>query len=241
MLGLGYIVYWREVQTARLGIAGMADEHEREEYCESYFAFIEFLHWMYMSAEYEQRTRGLNLAPIAPQISNKVVGKLWGSSCDGKRWKHVDSEIVVSVDTELTGATLDVLSFFYHRHSPDAVVITQSLAGTRPSLLTIKRTSAVEAAEILAGERPSKTHAWLPLWSTPLAVVCSLGVAGLRVALQVNEATLAKILEGRITHWQHPDIQQENGHLPLPNRTITLVGHTSLIDPVAKRLGLRDG
>eukprot|EP00754_Rhynchopus_humris_P009609 Rhum_TRINITY_DN14055_c0_g1::Rhum_TRINITY_DN14055_c0_g1_i1::g.68260::m.68260/K02040/pstS; phosphate transport system substrate-binding protein len=171
VLGLGYIVYWREVQTAQLGIAGMEDdEHEREEYCESYFAFVEFLHWMYMSTEYEQLTRGLHLAPITSEVSNKVVGKLWGSKCDGKRWKHADSEIVVSVDTELTGATLDILSFFYHRHSPGAVVITQSLAGTRPSLLTIKRTSAVEAAEIMAGKHSSKAHAWLPLCSCTRAL-----------------------------------------------------------------------
>ena len=236
VLGIAYAVYWREFETKYLG----ATPDVKLVYCAKYFETVNFLYWIYTSAVSEEYIKSSNLVPLTARVANQVIVKLWSSSCDGVSWKSSDSLLKVSVDNDLTSDIVNTLSYQHHLNKNDSVVTTQFVEEGNPLVLSFKRMSARGADALLAEDRSNEATAWLPVWSTPLVVACNIGVPGLTVAIELDITTIQKILDGRITHWLHADIKGRNAHLPLPNKSITIVGHHSLLHPVLEGLGITD-
>ena len=224
ILGIAYLVFWENL--------GESED------CAIHTKILEFLYWIYTVDAAKDVIKGAHLVPLTDQVVNRVLKRLWSAKCGEVPWKSAASVTSVATQDSITENMVNHVAISYHSHSLSTHLVATELHGTNRTV-TVQRASSHLASSphgVLHSEHIGTT--WIPLWSTPLAFVYNIGVQGLRVSVELPMAVLAAVLRGEVTYWQHPLIKANGSYLPLPNRTIELVGDPSMYRPVLEILGM---
>ena len=214
VLGNAYLVYWRTFTT------------NSPQGCDAYFKTVDFLYWIFTSPVSEKVIRNTSFVANRPRITNRILGKLWGSTCNGQAWdKKQGNELQVEVHDAGVEAILHVLGYHHHQETGNVVVPTQDPTG--PSLVQVSNYNAAVA---------SPEYTWMPLWAKSIVIVYSFNNKGLNVALSLSLRTIRMILFGQIKEWTDPIIAKTSSFVPFPDRPIELVGHSSLYTNILRYL-----